>query len=751
MGIAPGDYVSELALARLDGRSGAWMRVDGLAGLPALQGVAIDGSRTPALDRKVLMSLRAHGIKPMIVIRNLIGAWVGGIRVGGGYRLPLDLREAYERGRWLASTYGDLVSCWEIDNEPDIGFVADNPETYSAYLKATYLGLKAGFRSYDQVAASLELNSDSSKLLVSSSSWLARKRGGSVVYEQRSELTANSSKLVAPPVIMAPLALPPGPYFERLCANGLLSYTDGFNFHYYGYAKDFTGVYRQFEDAVVELGARSSKLTAPSSFLRELPVFITEYGYGLLDGDASKAVEGRVRQWAWYRDVVKQILFLRPEGTMAFVLNPYYEAGLNEFGLTMVDKPKFVAVEDRGAKNTMGGTPMPLKGGQLSFMPTDFGAHGAEPWMNRIGHRLGNHFASPALAYMWDFAERNPYRSRPWQVRVELPSPVVVDFIADRDMVQWKNGGGYLLQAAERLTSTGKQLSGSGRVVLYNFGETEIAGRWEIVGMGAPQSVVLAAGERREFAVELKVQAERFAGEDRRVYFTPDDPRLPRAEWVTQVFPDTDGMVNTMVSSFNFSETKNRERTASLLDRPLALGEPGFKEQGRWLVTDGVRVEESRGVWRFHIDHRPAEPLRPAMVELPLPVEFKIEPDSMITLERRMTAATTPSEVLASVPLARVKPSERVAGSMMDVYFRTENGNLYQTWPRLEVTKEWVSYAESMENFTMGFFGRAALPWRFSKNRPASLVFFLRAAELPIVFEVKGARLVRVGQPKPKR
>jgi hypothetical protein len=44
----------------------------------------------------------------------------------------------------------------------------------------------------------------------------------------------------------------------------------------------------------------------------------------------------------------------------------------------------------------------------------------------------------------------------------------------------------------------------------------------------------------------------------------------------------------------------------------------------------------------------------------------------------------------------------------------------------------------------MAFFGRAELPWRFAENRPVSLVFFLRPSQVPAIFEVRDARIVRV-------
>ncbi|MCS6245865.1 MAG: hypothetical protein H2172_18715 [Opitutus sp.] len=166
-------------------------------------------------------------------------------------------------------------------------------------------------------------------------------------------------------------------------------------------------------------------------------------------------------------------------------------------------------------------------------------------------------------------------------------------------------------------------------------------------------------------------------------------------------------------------------------------------EQGRWLATAGVRVEEAGGLWRFHIDTLPAEPLRPAMVELALPEGFKVDREMLLVLERRLKAAQLNPG--AGAP----RPNGGKLGAMMDVYFRTENGNLYQTWPRLRVTGTWEGYAESLGNFTMGFFGRAELPWRFFENKPVALVFFLRAAEVPTVFEVKGARIVRLGSAAP--
>ena len=716
VGSPPAVYAAQLAGAGLTGSAGGWMRVRGL-----------NEERSPekiAAERAGLLAVRARGVQTMVHLRWDPKVWLGGTRPGGGHRLPLDLREAFARGRWLALTYGDGVAGWEIENEPDIDFVAENPETYAAFLKAIYLGLKRGARD-------AELGAPSPGREGRSSDWLARKRGGAWFGE------CNLPRR-APLVLMAPLALPPGPYFERLWANGLASYTEGFNFHYYGYAADFTGVYRQFETAVRELGAESLE---PGG-RREWPVFMTEYGYGLLDAAARQTVAGRVRQWQWFADVARQLHALRPAGPMAFLVNPYYEAGLNEFGLTQPIRPDFnpqTSPAAGAAAADLGGTPPPAPTGALSFTPEDFGARAAEPWMRRIGQPLGDNFASPALAYLWDYAQRHPYRPRSWSVRAPAPSPVVVDFIAESGLDAWKSGGGYLLRGAAGPAVAVKQRAGLGRVVLYNFADKAIAGRWEVTGGAASGAVVLAAGERRELPVELTVPGDRFEGNAWRVTFTPEAASGPRAQWETRLYPDTAGLKATRVARFDFTAGQNRERAAGLQKRSLAAGEPGLSIQGRWLVTAGVRVEEVGERWRFHIDRLPDEPLRPAMVELPLPAGLRLDPGMLVVLERRLRPARLAGGA------GETRPSGGVMGAMMDVYFRTENGNLYQTWPRLRMTAGWESYAERADNFTMGFFGRAELPWRFFDNRPVSLVFFLRPAELPTVFEVRRAHLVRLG------
>ena len=788
----PAGYAAQLTGAEVGAAQGTWVRVRGLVDPVS---VKAGDTRTVKTDRDGLRALRARGIKTAVFLRWERSSWSRGVRAGGGHRLPLDLREAYERGRRLGETYGDLVDVWEIENEPDIDFMADNPETYAAFQKAVYLGLCAGAAQGEGREARGE-------------------RGGDRKTDSRRPVAGQPDSWTTPRVVMAPLALPPGPYLERLWANGIASYTDGFNFHYYGYAEDFSGVYGQFREAVAELGAKSLELRAESLELtakrsdwlgrkrglelkadgsrltarKPFPVFITEYGFGLLDKEARDSVEGRVRQWRWFASVISQVRALRPEGPMAFLVDPYYEADLNEFGLTMKPAASFMAVagseqrvasrlkpEGEGGKPEAGsrtagalrtedglpGTQRSTLNAQLSFTPEDFGGKKPQPWMERIGDKVGGNHASPALAYLWDYAERHPYRSRDWSVDASPASPVVIDLVAGRGMAQMKSSGGYELSSHEAVANY--VLSGRAKWVLYNFSAEAITGRLEIAGEDGVASqvvertVTLAAGERREIIDDVGVQAQVFAGRVLRASFTPEDGRVARAVWTTRLFPTSEWMVSKPAAGFDFPAESARTHRALLTKRSLAEGEPGLRVNGRWLATDGVRVEERGGVWRFHIDHLPAEPLRPAAVELPLPEGFVFAAGTALVLERRAVPRdeleANGSKLAAHSSLLnpeRLKSRAGKAGDVMDVYFRTENGNLYQTWPRLRVTEDWTGYSEQVENFTMGFFGRAALPWRFADNRPAALVFFLRPSVLPAVFEVRGARIERVGRAEEK-
>ena len=133
--------------------------------------------------------------------------------------LPEDLRQVYALGQILRRDFSGLVDVWEMVGEPDIGYCHDLPERVAAYQKALYLGLKTGDGP-------------------------------------------------SPEVLMGALALPPGPWLERAAANGLLDYTDAYNFHYYGRAKDMAGVIRAHRRIAERWAGGGSAL----------PIWITECG-----------------------------------------------------------------------------------------------------------------------------------------------------------------------------------------------------------------------------------------------------------------------------------------------------------------------------------------------------------------------------------------------------------------------------------------------------------------------------------------
>ena len=412
--------------------------------------------------RAALAQLQAQGFHLVALLRWNPESWPHGIRSEHSLRrLPIDLRDAFDRCRALTTSYGDLIDYWEIDNEPDIGFVEENPETYAAFLKACYLGIAAGRPMADAGGQTPEARGPEDQK--------ARKpenQNAGVSGERANlpvEISDSSSRASGPPilgpsglpssvlrppssrtrsrVLMAPLALPPGPYFTAFIANGGLRYTDGFNYHYYGYASDFTGVYEQFRNAVTEAVASD-------------------------DGG------------------------LRPDA----------------------------------------GNPEDQKSGPSAARPS------APPIIGSSG-----------------------------------PPPL--------------------------------RPSGPPSSVLR------------------PPSSVLR----------------------------PPPSALPSdvAVLTTRFYPNTRGWVSVPIFDFDFPAAAAAAHRAQLETRPLADGEPRLTPQGRWLVSSGVTVEETPGTWRIRVDRLPAEPMRPAVAELPLPDGWESDPNTLLTFAYRIVPE---GELKAGIP-----------------------------------------------------------------------------------------------------
>lgn len=859
--------------------AGSWLRLRGMAGSVVIDA---DGHEQPmvpgttsavsvARRRAALARLRAQGYCLVALIGWDDTTWKHGVRNPHGLReLPLDLREAYERCRLLAATYGDLIDYWEIGNEPDISFIEENPETYTAYLKACWWGIRAGDRERrirDHQTTDdrpqrqrREVRGQRSEVGDPESENDDAKAGGKRLSSgPPAQNPIPGTPNLAPTcsrALMAPLALPPGPWLEAFMANGGLNYTGGFNYHYYGYAEDFSGVYRQFHAAVKELTvgratARAKERgrskpaplhgatfplphtpllphslapsSAPSVFqtrffpnvqgwvakpvagfdfpastaaanrtvletrplaagepklhpqgrwlatpgvtvqetpggwifhvtswspeplrpamaelplstgwhadadallrfdyrlvpagegpearhpvaggkaqgakretnemhrsstesarrppsthslipsfphslpfplphFRSLPVFLTEYGYGLLGREARFTAAGRARQQAWFAAVAAQTRRLGLDRAMAFVLRPYLERDFNEFGLletapngrrqaqgAEVAGPALVAGPnipvDRGRKAEVGSQRSGVRE-QGTQVPT--------PEALRTGARWGHNVVSPALATLLASGLK-PVSERAWGVPAATRSPVVIDFVPDRGLVQAKTSCGYYMTGDH-----GRGLPADGRLVLYNLSDRTRTGTltlqgdaWSLAGGERCETLSLPPGERREIPVRIRPGGS---------VFKPD---VARAFW-----------------------------------------------RAKWPVRNARHpMQENQAV----------EPKQPGPAV-------------------RTTQTVTPSHATPR-PLARPEPHQ----ALFDVYFRTRNGNLYRTWQRLRASDRWQPYFERLGNYTMAFYGRARRPWRFSDNRPAALVFIFRPDRLPATFEIRDAQVV---------
>ena len=813
--------------------AGSWLRLRNLDISAILTGPGAESppwpgvkpSSTVATRRQALEALRAKGYRLVALLRWPSDSWVGGVRKDNPLRrTPYDLREAFARCQALARTYGDLIDYWEIDNEPDISFVEENPETYTAFLKACYLGIRdgatgatgaAGERSGEQGAGKTraEVSDQKSASLPPAPCSLLPRDNVSPRLPSPSSVVPRSNGAV----LMAPLALPPGPYFTAFVANHGLQYTDGFNYHYYGYAEDFTGVYQQFHEAVsqedqraqsdparldavlatnfypssankviretagfdptapaqasralllarplaaeepalvpqgrclvspgvtveetaegwifhvtrlapgplrpamaelplpdgwkpgpdsllsfehrlatataatsavgaVGAGSREegagetgtadrdqesearsqtsgvrdqksasllpspcslpqrgnaapspcpSAATPPPPGTRDLPVFLTEYGYGLLSKTARSTIAGRTRQDAWFGNVQSQIHTLGLEGAMAFLLRPYLEYDYDEFGLLMdaaaAAAPAAPAAAGAGSRVKGAGKTGTADGSQTSdhLLPRGNAAPSLRP--------------SPALETLVQAGLR-PITPQAWRVSAPVaPTAVVLDFAAGAGLVQAKAFCGYLA------TGEGPPPA-EGRLIAYNFGRLATAGELRLEGAGwsfpdrsRTRALILQPGERRELAVRIAPTLATFSPEPVRAWF--------HASATGPVVPS------------------------------------------------------------------PASPAPAAGTALP---------------------AAKPQSLALSIQASAPRQAQ------FDPYLRTANGNLYATLPSPIATEAWQNYTARLGNLTLTFFGRAQAPWRFAENRPVALVFFFRPKQLPATFEIRRARV----------
>lgn len=375
-------------------------------------------------------------------------------------------------------------------------------------------------------------------------------------------------------------------------------------------------------------------------------------------------------------------------------------------------------------------SPAVFDAGGLTFTPEDFGATKAEAWMERIGGRFGNLEAMPALAWLAGDAAEPRKPSRSWQVEVAPPSPVVIDFVAGAGLTQTKQGQGYFL-ATDRVNA--------GEVRIYNFGKEAISGRLDLGGpaRSGGRGVVdltLAAGELRVLPVEFPAGAAGIATRVWQLGFRPENGgAVGRFQTKLHGWPATGS--RRVVRLLRGAEA-GAENARRLATRPLATHEPPETIANGWSCTRGVTVTETADMWSISMAQLPAEPTRPVIAELILPDDFRLEPEQFVDLAYRVQlngAGDGPPPTGAN--------SEVLRNSMI-IAWRTANGNLYTVWRPSPATEKWQRYAQRAASFTMGFYGRANLPWRFAENRPVSLVFMILPGALPATLEVRRAEIV---------
>lgn len=647
---------------------GVWLRVRGIDDL------AKSGVEQLAEQRHALRELQNRGFKICALASPQAVSWHSGTRSIVNAGLPLDLREAYDWAAALERSANGLVDVWEIGNEPDIGFLGENPETYAAFLKACYWG-------------------------------------------------GNGH------VLMAGLAMPPGPYLEALLRNGVLSYTAGLNFHYYGYDQDFSGVCMQFQEAISEPNALPEvRIESTKGRITQVPVFVSEFGYGMFGKDDSTVTSARVRQWRWFKSVSQQIAAQRIEAPMAFLLSPYLESDLNEFGLTM---PGTGASERNGSASI---------GRKLQFAPSDFAAVEAEPWMDSIGRRFGSDAISPALAYLAELARTHVYSSTTWQVNVDAPSSVVIDFVAGPLASAVKTGQGYSLSADAQ-----NSLGPIGELQIYNLSTAPVTGTLIIsdgsvvnISQAADSRLLLKPMEITTIPVHLKIPWTKGRKLPWNAALVPDQIAVAASRFSTTLYAVRPEPQFGATQRFNLQQASSTDRLAELHNRLAVAEEPRVGPVGRWLATKGLSVIEDREDWKFEIKQLPSDSLRPAIAELPLSGFTKWPGNALLRFTYKCSSA-------GLIPTRYAHLSSTVGG-LFQVQIRCANGNLYEVWPRRSPGATQTLYSESTDSFTMSLYGRANLPWRAGENVPIGLVFTFWPRTLPTEIDVFQADILQASE-----
>ncbi len=241
----------------------------------------------------VLDELRAEGIHVCDVWHDS-PLWLHPTRKSEPY--PDDLRDIYRFTKGLSAHFASQVQAWEVWNEPDFGFWQQGGDTFAAYQKAAYLGIKDG----------------------------------------------NPDVLVLNGSICGGVTS----FVHNVYESGMGQYYDVFDWHTYSSPSDYAGQLRNHYDAMLQDGV------APR------PAWLTESGTHLqgTEGEGGRILNEE-RQHLQCRFVPRSVSSALASGTQRyfyFVLPDYLENGI-QFGALRPDMtpyPSFVALS--AAANILG-------------------------------------------------------------------------------------------------------------------------------------------------------------------------------------------------------------------------------------------------------------------------------------------------------------------------------------------------------------------------------------------------------------
>ena len=771
------------------GAAGGWLRLRGLQSAPA-------DETERAETRRELQQLRAAGFRLIAHVRWDPASWLAGVRRDRlGHRLPIDLREARERCRQLAAAYGDLVDFWEFDNEPDLTFVNENPETYAAFLKACAVGAMGdgrGARGQEASGEGREARGEEVAMgdrLGARGEKVAEARGDRPIKDgvdlgrsgprQKAEASSSNpldyspSPLASNLPLMAPLGLPPGPYFEDFARNDGLRYTAGFNYHFYGYDEDFTGLYRQHEEAVA---------TALAEQAERWPAGV-DAGTAMWRSRFFPSAAGWVGESLPGFDFPAGAANIRRE-TLRRRERAREEPPLQGAGRWLVTEGVIVEEIPGGWRFRLEGWPPTAGGAQrapVAELPLPAGWRLPPGSLLSFHHRVENlpgakaasEFeprvlpALPVLARLGPAFVAEPkapavVRSGPadWPER-EFPILLTeYGYGSLSKLARWTPAGRenqrrFFLSASAQIRSL--DIEGAMAFVLNPYLESD----QQEFGLLADESDRWPASWRSWGRYRVTPAMEELLAQAQGSFVPKRWPvRTPPMSPVVIDFVAGKGLGMAKSYGGYFLEGEHGRQlpgegevvvynfAAEPVSGRLELeGEAwslvgGGRALGLRLAPNERRVVrvEVRPTVRHFVGQPVTAWFKPGPVDEPPAAPRTVAPGQV-----EPAAVPPPSQAALRVPMM-LMPGEPV--QLFEPYFRTANGNLYEAGARLVPTREWQSWHQAAENFGPAFFGRLKAPRRFLDNEPVALVFHFHPATFPVVFEVRNVQVARYAAPR---